>query len=285
MSAPDDVGAVAELLRGRRVVVLAGAGMSTESGIPDYRGPTAPRRTRPPMQYREFVGSAEARARYWARSLLGWPRFVSARPSAGHLALAELERLGVVTGLITQNVDRLHHAAGSERVIELHGALAEVRCLGCGALSARSALQEALLRKNPGWSERVAPFHHADGDAELAGTEGFQVVDCPACAGVLKPNVVFFGENVPRPVTEAAWATLEAGEVLVVIGSSLTVFSGFRFVRRAAEKGLPIAIINQGETRGDPLATTRIEGRIGEVLPRLVTALSGGARAERPLSG
>ncbi len=224
------------------------------------------------MQYREFVGSAEARARYWARSLIGWPRFVSAQPGAGHRAVAELERLGVVTGLITQNVDRLHHAAGSEQVIELHGALAEVRCLSCGALTARSAHQEALLRANPGWSERLAPFHHADGDAELTGTEGFRVVDCARCHGVLKPNVVFFGENVPRPVTEAAWATLEAGEVLLVIGSSLTVFSGFRFVRRAAEKRLPIAIVNLGETRGDPLATLRIEGRIGEVLPRLVEA-------------
>jgi NAD-dependent deacetylase sirtuin 4 len=264
---------LAELLADGGVLALTGAGISTDSGIPDYRGPTAPRRTRPPMQFREFAGSAEARARYWARSLAGWPRIDGARPNEGHRALAELEARGLVAELITQNVDRLHQRAGHQNVIELHGALAEVRCLGCGALSARQQLQEQLLAANPGWSDQVQGILQADGDAELDGCEGFVVPACPSCGGVLKPHVVFFGENVPPLTTAAAWAALDRARALVVLGSSLTVFSGYRFVRRAAERGMPIAIVNHGPTRGDGEATLRIEGSIAEVLPRVLAAL------------
>jgi len=253
-----------------RVVVLTGAGLSTDSGIPDYRGPTAPKRARPPMQLREFLGSREARARYWARSMLGWPRIRAAQPNAAHHALVALEQGGRVAGLITQNVDRLHHRAGSLDVVELHGALAEVRCLECGDLSSRDELQARLVEANPRWLEHEATPLHADGDAELDVVHDFHVVSCLACGGTLKPHVVFFGENVPKPVTDAAWATFERGEALVVLGSSLTVFSGYRFVRRAAERGLPVAIVNQGPTRGDAEATLRVDARLAEVLPALL---------------
>jgi NAD-dependent SIR2 family protein deacetylase len=270
---PGLVAALARLLDGRPFVALTGAGCSTESGIPDYRGPGTRERARNPVQYRAFVGEPAARQRYWARSMLGWPRFSAARPNAGHHALAALQRAGHLTGLVTQNVDRLHHAAGNTDVIELHGALAEVVCLGCGALEPRDALQARLTLLNPRWDADVelAP----DGDAELAAVEGFRVADCLACGGVLKPRVVFFGENVPRPTVDAAFAQVDAAEALVVIGTSLTVYSGFRFVRRAAERGIPVAICNLGPTRGDPLATLTVDAPLGAVLPGLVAALGG----------
>lgn len=268
------------LLAGRRVVALTGAGCSTESGIPDYRGPSSAQRTRAPIQYQEFVKSPAARRRYWARSFIGWPRFSAARPNPAHLALAALERAGVVTGVITQNVDRLHHAAGSRRIIELHGALAEVRCLGCGRVEARAALQARLEQLNPGWSAETR-MHRPDGDADLddAAAQGFAVPECLGCGGVLKPHVVFFGENVPRPIVDEAFAWVEGGEVLLVAGSSLTVFSGFRFVRRARERGIPVAIVNLGPTRGDELAALRVEGRLGEVLPAVAEELAGAGGA------
>jgi NAD+-dependent protein deacetylase sirtuin 4 len=263
------------LLRGRRVVALTGAGISTESGIPDYRGPGTLRRARNPIQYREFVSDAAGRRRYWARSVIGWGRFSSARPNPAHQAVATLENAGTLAGVITQNVDGLHHAAGSRRVIELHGALAEVRCLGCGALEDRERVQERLLHLNPGWDRRRAEAA-PDGDAELpaALVDGFRVADCERCDGVLKPNVVFFGESVPRATVDAAWALLDEAEVLLVVGSSLAVFSGYRFVRRAGERGLPIAVVNLGPTRGDPLATVRIAARAGELLPRVARILA-----------
>ncbi len=271
-----DADHLARFLSGGGVLALTGAGMSTDSGIPDYRGPTAPRRARPPMQYREFVGSEAARARYWARSVLGWPRIDTAQPNDGHRALAALQERGAISELITQNVDRLHHRAGSAGVIELHGALAEVRCLVCGEVSSRAALQEALVAANPrwvaAWAARATALH-ADGDAELEEVDDFRVLPCAACGGVLKPHVVFFGENVPKPVTDAAWAALDRARALLVVGSSLTVFSGYRFVRRAAERGMPIAIVNVGPTRGDGEATLRIEARIAEVLPAALGAL------------
>lgn len=262
--------ALGALLEGRRYVVLTGAGISTESGIPDYRGPETRRRARNPIQYRAFVDDAGARARYWARSLVGWRRITSARPNHGHLALASLERAGAVTGVITQNVDRLHHAAGSDRVIELHGALAEVRCLGCGHLESRGDLQDRLEALNPDircFGVEQAP----DGDAELPSEllSGFRVPVCLVCGGVLKPNVVFFGESVPRPRVEDAMSLLFDAEALLVVGSSLTVFSGFRFVRRAAEAGIPIGIVNLGPSRGDALAAVRVDRPAGEVLPLL----------------
>lgn len=271
----DGLPALIGLLRGRRVVALTGAGCSTESGIPDYRGPDTPPRARPPIQHREFVDHADARRRYWARSMLGWPRLAAARPNRGHEALAALERAGAVVGLITQNVDGLHHRAGSHEVVELHGALRRVRCLACGGMSPRDELQRRLAGANPGWMERggaVAP----DGDSDLAddAPASFEVVACAACGGVLMPDVVFFGGSVPRPTLDAAWAAFERAEVLLVVGSSLTVFSGYRFVRRAAERAVPVAILNRGPTRGDPHASLRVDARAGEALASVAQALA-----------
>jgi NAD-dependent SIR2 family protein deacetylase len=227
------------------------------------------------MQYREFVGSAAARVRYWARATVGWPRMAAARPNAAHRALAALEASGVVAGVITQNVDGLHQAAGSRRVVELHGALARVRCLGCGAIAARDDVHARLVAANPWLREGdadVAP----DGDAELGAEAiaGFRVPACVACGGAWKPDVVFFGENVPRPTVDDAWALFDLAEVLLVAGSSLTVWSGYRFVRRAAERGVPVAIVNVGPTRGDGEATVKLEGALGDVLPRLAAVLA-----------
>jgi len=268
------VEALMELLRGKRVVALAGAGCSTASGIPDYRGPETRRRARNPIKIQAFLGDDAGRQRYWARAVVGWPRFRASQPNAAHEALAALERAGVLRGLITQNVDRLHHAAGSRRVVELHGALHEVVCLQCGQVEPRDAVQERLLALNPGFDAtrvEVAP----DGDAELpvAMIEGFRVAGCRGCHGVLKPKVVFFGENVPADVTAQAWSLFEEGEVLLVVGSSLTVFSGYRFVLRAAKVGMPVALVNLGPTRGDPLATLRVDDRVEAVLPALAAAL------------
>ncbi|QRO00269.1 NAD-dependent protein deacetylase [Archangium violaceum] len=269
--------ALASLLRGRRLVVLTGAGCSTESGIPDYRGPGTRARARNPIQHREFLTRPEVRARYWARSLLGWPRFSSARPNAAHASLAAMERQGHVSGLITQNVDRLHHAAGSQHVIELHGALARVRCLDCDAIEPRVELQERLLALNPGFSERAAELL-PDGDAELPleAVRAFQVAGCTRCGGTLKPDVVFFGDNVPPPTVEAAFAMLERSDALLVVGSSLAIYSGFRFLQRAVDRHMPIGLVNIGECRGAELVDVRVEARAGEVLPRLAAALAGG---------
>ena len=266
-----------ELLRGRAVVALTGAGMSTRSGIPDYRGPGTRRRAKAPVQFKEFTADPEARRRYWARAAVGWPRFSAAKPNAAHRALTTLQDAGALAGLITQNVDRLHHAAGSRDVVELHGALAQVRCLECGELEARSSLQRRLVELNPQlaqWEQTVAMA--PDGDAELQPPqiESFVVADCTHCGGRLKPDVVFFGENVPRPVTERAWATFDRAEVLLVAGSSLTVFSGYRFVRRAAKQGTPVVIVNLGPTRGDGDATARIDADVVQALPELVAALT-----------
>ena len=264
-------------------MVLVGAGCSTESGIPDYRGPEGRTRTRTPVQFRDFVGSEASRARYWARSTVGWTRVGSASPNQAHHALAELEREGAVTGLITQNVDGLHHAAGSRRVVELHGSLSAVRCLGCDDRSLRSAFQERLVYENPGWlrgadgdgSNPAAPASAPDGDAEVTAdrTAAFNVPECVLCGGVIKPDVVFFGENVPSEWVDEAWALLDAAEVLLVVGSSLTVYSGRRFLYRAAEGDMPIGIVNLGPTRGDDLAAVKVEGRLGEVLPAIVSEL------------
>lgn len=265
---------LANLLAGRRVVVLSGAGCSTESGIPDYRGEGTRRRARTPVQYKQFLRQPEARRRYWARSLIGWPRFSVARSNPAHQALAQLEAHGRVSGVITQNVDGLHQAAGSRNVIELHGALSEVVCMDCQAVEARSRLQERLLDLNPGWQNRCASMA-PDGDADLEGpeVEAFRVADCQVCGGALKPNVVFFGESVPRFKSDAAWALWSEAEVLLVVGSSLTVLSGYRFVKKAPDRGLPVAIVNQGPTRGDEHALLRLDARLGEVLPAVTGAL------------
>jgi NAD-dependent SIR2 family protein deacetylase len=266
--------ALVALLRGRRVVALTGAGCSTESGIPDYRGTGAPPRGRPSIQHRELVEQPAARRRYWARSLLGWPRLASARPNRGHEALAALERAGAVAGIITQNVDGLHHAAGSVAAVELHGALRRVRCLSCGDLTARDALQARLEAANPGFAARAAATA-PDGDADLddATAAALRPVDCTRCGGVLVPDVVFFGGSVPRETLDAAWAAFGRAEVLLVVGTSLTVFSGYRFVRRAAERAVPVAIVNHGPTRGDPHAALRIDAPAGATLSALADHL------------
>ncbi len=262
-------------------MALVGAGCSTASGIPDYRGPKTRHKARNPIQFRTFIGDDAGRQRYWARAMVGWPRFRAAQPNPAHEALAGLEQGGVLRGLITQNVDRLHHRAGSRRVVELHGALDEVVCLDCGSVEARDSLQERLEQLNPGWVDsrvEAAP----DGDAELSGAviERFRVAGCLACgSGVLKPRVVFFGENVPADVTADAWSLFDEAEVLLVVGSSLTVFSGYRFVRKAAKRGIPVAIVNLGPTRGDPQAQLRVDDRVEVVVPALAEALLRGTRA------
>lgn len=267
---------VAELLAGaRRIVALTGAGCSTESGIPDYRSPRPEPRGRP-IRYMEFVRRADMRRRYWARSMVGWPAIAAARPNPGHRALARLEAAGRIDTLITQNVDRLHHAAGSARIIELHGALAEVRCLDCGAITDRAAMQQRLRAANPGWGA-AADTINPDGDATLDRDdyERFVVPPCATCGGMLKPRVVFFGESVPPPRVEAAFAAVERADALLVAGTSLTVYSGLRFVRAAAERGLPIALVNVGPVRDEHLIDARVDGPTGRLLPALVERLLG----------
>ncbi len=262
------------------VVVLSGAGLSTESGIPDYRGPTGLLRRAQPMTYQAFTASADARQRYWARSHLGWRQIAAAQPNAGHHAVAELERRGLVCGVITQNVDGLHQAAGSRRVVELHGGLDRVRCLSCGERSSRLTLDHRLSAANEGW-HAVAETINPDGDALLADelVTRFQVVGCRGCGGVLKPDVVFFGENAPRDRVTECFALTEAASLLLVLGSSLTVQSGYRFVRRAAALGIPVAVVNQGPTRGDAEAVLTLDAPLGSAL----TALVGGL--PRPVCG
>jgi len=265
---------LAELVSGRKVVALTGAGCSTESGIPDYRGEGTRRRARAPVEYREFLRNPEARARYWARSALGWRQFASAPPNPAHQALARLESAERLAGIITQNVDRLHQAAGSRVVIELHGALSQVRCLDCDLVEARQDLQARLLEHNPGFGARVAA-PRPDGDAEPeVAPDSFEVPGCVRCGGVLKPDVVFFGESVPKSVVADAYSLLDEAEVLLVVGSSLAVFSGYRFVRAAAERRMPIALVNRGESRGDAHAQLKLDALAGVALPALVEILS-----------
>lgn len=230
------------------------------------------------MHYQEFAASEAARARYWARSYAGYSRFNRAEPNDAHRALAELERDGYLAGILTQNVDGLHQAAGSEAVIELHGTIGEARCIECSMIEPRAALQARLRDANPDAAIGHAAKILADGDAELAASRpSFNVVACLQCGGTLRPNVVFFGENVPRATTEAAYAMVDRAEVLLVVGTSLAVFSGLRFVRRAKERGVPVAIVNLGPTRGDPLADLRVESTASAALRQLVSALSSAA--------
>ena len=255
------------------MIVLSGAGCSTESGIPDYRGEGTRARARNPVRFDAYVRDPAARTRYWARAMIGWPRLRAAQPNPAHRALAALEQAGVVSRVITQNVDRLHQAAGSERVIELHGALAEVRCLGCGQFESRDDLQARLEQLNPGWLAHEAALA-PDGDADLeTSLTHFRTANCRACDGLLKPNVVFFGEQVPQTIVDQAYACVDATELLMVVGSSLTVFSGLRFVKRALTLSIPVAIVNVGPTRAAGLATLEIEARLGDALPRLAASL------------
>jgi NAD-dependent SIR2 family protein deacetylase len=265
------------ILGGGNVAVLSGAGLSTESGIPDYRGPSGQaRRAGQPMTYQAFTGSAAARQRYWARSHLGWRHITGATPNAGHRAVARLERAGLVNAVITQNVDGLHQAAGAAAVTELHGSLHRVVCLGCWARSAREELDARLLAANPDWAGVTAagePAVNPDGDVALADTSGFVVVDCVSCGGVLKPDVVFFGENVPKPRVASCFDLVSASSALVVLGSSLTVLSGLRYVRHAASLQIPVVIVNQGPTRGDSLATVTLDAPLGPTLTAAVREL------------
>ena len=273
-------GEALDLLAGRRLVVLTGAGLSTDSGIPDYRGPGAP--SRMPMTYQEFVASPQAQQRYWARSHLGWQRMGRALPNDGHRALAALDpRL-----LITQNVDGLHEAAGTRSLVALHGRVADVVCLSCRTTSSRDALERELDALNPGWLERHGWVEsRPDGDVDLDDTHDFVVPRCP-CGGALKPDVVFFGENVPPERVARCYEAVEAlgpDGALLVAGSSLTVMSGLRFVKRAAAGGTPIVVVNRGQTRGDALASYKLEVGCSEFVTELVRRslnMSGRARAD-----
>ena len=262
---------LARFVAGGGVMVLSGAGLSTESGIPDYRGPTGLQRRATPMQYKDFVGDPVGRRRYWARSYLGWRHIAGAAPNAGHRAVAQLEAAGLLSGVVTQNVDGLHQVAGAREVIELHGNLARVVCLSCGALTSREELDRRLSAANPGWIARVLAVN-PDGDVDLAEADvaAFVPVDCSVCGGLLKPDVVFFGESVPADRVAACFALVASSRLLLVLGSSLTVMSGRRFVLRAAQTGIPVAIVNQGPTRGDEYATVLVDGPLGEVLTDLV---------------
>ncbi len=271
MEAPELVAALA----GRRLAVLTGAGMSTDSGIPDYRGPDSPPSN--PMTIAQFRSDAVFRQRYWARNHIGWRHMDQTQPNAGHRALAALEAAGVLTGLITQNVDLLHTKAGSRTVVNLHGTYQQVICLQCGFTMSRAALADELEALNPGFADRaekvggiaVAP----DADAVVADTSSFRYLDCPRCGGMLKPDIVYFGESVPKERVGQAFSLVEAADALLVAGSSLTVFSGYRFVRHAAAAQLPIAIINRGPTRGDDLATVKVDGGCSELLALLAGEL------------
>ncbi len=250
-----------------RIAVLTGAGCSTGSGIPDYRDDLGNWKHRQPMYFAEFRNSAAARRRYWARSFAGWRRIADARPNAAHAALASLEEQGRVSTVITQNVDNLHRRAGSRNVIDLHGVLHRVRCLDCAAVTQRARLQERLAELNAGWRAAHAALA-PDGDAQLADADlpDFVIADCEGCGGVLKPDVVFFGESVPAERVAEARDSVLAADALLVVGSSLMVLSGFRFARMASDAGLPVAILNRGVTRADAMATHRLAGDCGELL-------------------
>ncbi|MFJ4892438.1 NAD-dependent protein deacetylase [Streptomyces sp. NPDC088788] len=275
-----DLRPVTDALSTGGVLVLSGAGISTESGIPDYRGEHGSLSRHTPMTYQEFTGSDRARRRYWARSHLGWRTFGRARPNDGHRAVAAFGRHGLLSGLITQNVDGLHQAAGSEGVVELHGGLDRVVCLSCHDVSERRELARRLEEANPGF-EPPSAMINPDGDADLTDEQvgDFHVVPCTVCGGILKPDVVFFGESVPPARVEDCRRLIREATSLLVLGSSLTVMSGLRFVRQAAQEGKPVLIINRDPTRGDPHALTRV------ALPLGTTLTTAAARLEIALDG
>jgi len=256
------------------VVVLSGAGLSTDSGIPDYRGPSGSARRATPMTYQAFTRDPVARRRYWARSHLGWHTIGDARPNDGHRAVARLQGIGAVTGIITQNVDGLHQAAGATGVIELHGNLARIACLACGQRTPREEMAGRLDAANPRFAGKATAIN-PDGDVELddAALDGFTVVDCRGCGGMLKPDVVYFGETVPPDRVARGFELVSGARTLLVLGSSLTVMSGRRFVLRAARDGIRVAIVNRGVTRGEPYAGLVIDAPLGVVLPNLADSV------------
>jgi NAD-dependent SIR2 family protein deacetylase len=269
----DQLPAAVDLLDGRRVVAMTGAGLSTDSGIPDYRGPYAVPRS--PMTFQEFSSGRAAQQRYWARSHVGWGRMRRARPNPGHRALADLEGGGALLALITQNVDGLHGLAGSRDVVDLHGRIDEVVCLRCDEVTSRASLHDRLTELNPGYGGDHDVLAAPDGDADVLDVDGFLLAACLVCRGPLKPNVVFFGENVPKPRVERSYALVESADVLLVAGTSLAVQSGLRFVRRAAREGIPVVLVNRGPTRGDELATLQLDAGCSETLTELADALLG----------
>ena len=276
-TADEQLAEIVRVMAERDVAVLTGAGLSTESGIPDYRGATGSLRRHTPMTYQDFVATAAGRQRYWARSHLGWHTIVRSQPNTGHYAVAALESAGYVSGVITQNVDGLHRAAGSADAIELHGGLDRVICLSCSAVSTREELDVRLHAANPDFRDRVESSRiNPDGDVELDDTlvAGFRIASCTDCGtGILKPDVVFFGENVPRPRVQQCYDLIDRSRALLVLGSSLTVMSGLRFVRYAAKAYKPVAIINQGQTRGDAQAAVRADLPLGPALTQLADRL------------
>ena len=267
-----------------RLLVITGAGCSTAAGIPDYRDENGAWKQREPMRYQVFTGDPVARRRYWARSMLGWRTMAHAQPTAAHHALAQLERAGRIGLLVTQNVDGLHQAAGSAAVVDLHGRIDTVCCLGCGARSPRRALQEELTARNPDWlalDARSLP----DGDADLEGLDfaAFEVPDCQDCGGMLKPDVVFFGESVPRDRVAAVRDALAQADAVLVAGSSLMVYSGYRFVEESVAVGKPVAAVNRGRTRADPVLTFKVELEVGAAIETL--AAETAPRASKHYSG
>jgi NAD-dependent SIR2 family protein deacetylase len=272
----EGLAAAAEIIGRGGVVVLSGAGLSTESGIPDYRGPGgAYSRNHTPITYQLFRDDPRGRHRYWARSYIGWPMMRDMQPNTGHLSVAALESAGLVTGVITQNVDSLHHKAGSSAVIDLHGRLDTVMCMACGLRGSRVALHDRIASMNASW-EGAATRINPDGDVDLPETsvDAFVMVDCTACGGPLKPDVVYFGESVPPARVTDSYAMVDSASSLLVLGSSLHVYSGRRFVTHAHKLELPIIIVNQGETKADDLASVRIDAALGETLTALTDICS-----------
>ncbi len=257
-----------EKLAGKQIAVLTGAGISTDSGIPDYRGEG--RVARHPMTFDTFMQSEQAQRRYWARSFVGWSRIAQAAPNAGHFALAEFEASGLLSGIITQNVDGLHQVAGSKAVLDLHGRLNRVRCMSCSLVVSREEMDLWLSELNPGLQKDNSVEFSPDGDAEIEATAQFRFPRCPACAGVLKPDVVFFGESVAPQLVEKAFTLVDRASALLVAGSSLSVNSGFRFAKHAHKQGKPLVIVNLGPTKADELASVKLVGNTSLVLQRLL---------------
>ena len=269
----DRIALAADILAGRRFAVLTGAGISTDSGIPDYRSPGSPPRT--PMTLEMFLSSPDFRRHYWARNHLGWRHMDAAVPNRAHLALTELQQRGWMSRVLTQNVDMLHTKAGTRGVIELHGCYGRVRCLNCDWRISRHRLAEQLEEINTEFARRVngrgAIEVAPDADATLSDTSDFMMIDCPNCGGILKPDIVYFGETVTKDVVDEAYSVVDEADALMVVGSSLTVMSGLRFARRAHRAGKPLIIVNRGVTRADEIATLKIDHEAGFVLPALTT--------------
>lgn len=271
-----ELNAAAILLRGHRILALTGAGISTDSGIPDYRGPNATPRS--PMTYQQFISDPGFRRHFWARNHVGWHHIDATAPNEGHRALARMEAAGVATGVITQNVDRLHQAAGSQNVVDLHGHYDEVICLDCRRIISRAELDARLTALNPGFLETIGDIADIeiapDADAVIESTSHFRVAPCEVCGGILKPNIVYFGENVPPERTERVKAMVTDADALLAAGTTLAVQSGLRLVKQAAREGKPIVIINRGQTRGDEWATLRLNAGTSQALTHLADALT-----------